>query len=211
MPSGPRLVRRNKNICLCPINFTGLVSPTGGNHRKSKERASEEEAVNAMKWKQLKEGERGGTGRSRTDSLYVRLSLPLLAGPAQGARRSQDLDGSWRPLVIKIFSQNKVKYNLEILICLCSCLKTPTQHKPHISSVFTCFCIVQRVDPVRLRGHIVSSAHSAVSPCGPAWPAARSGKLGWWSDELTQRVALWGNFGKNAFSLHFRNKFDLQN
>ena len=81
----------------------------------------------------------------------------------------------------------------------------------HISSVFTCFCIVQRVDPVRLRGHIVSSAHSAVSPCGPAWPAARSGKLGWWSDELTQRVALWGNFGKNAFSLHFRNKFDLQN
>ena len=80
-----------------------------------------------------------------------------------------------------------------------------------ISSVFTCFSIVQRVDPVRLRGHIVSSAHSAVSPCGPAWPAARSGKLGWWSDELTQRVALWGNFGKNAFSLHFRNKFDLQN
>ena len=78
MPSGPRLVRRNKNICLCPIIFTGLVSPTGGNHRKSKDRASEEEAVNAMEWKQLKEGERGAPDGAE----HVRLSLPLLAGPA---------------------------------------------------------------------------------------------------------------------------------
>ena len=34
-------------------------------------------------------------------------------------------------------------------------------------------------------------------------------QLGWWTDDLTQSVALWGNFGKNAFSLDFRNKFDL--
>ena len=42
------------------------------------ERASEEEAVNAMKWKQLKEGERGPPDGAE----HVRLSLPLLAGPA---------------------------------------------------------------------------------------------------------------------------------
>ena len=35
-----------------------------------------------------------------------------------------------------------------------------------ISPVFTCFCFIQRVDPVRLHGHIHILLHSAVSPCG---------------------------------------------
>ena len=70
---GQRLVRRQKNIRLSPIIFTGLVSPTGAIIR---EQASEEEAVNAMKWKQLKE--RGAPHGAE----HVRLSLPLLAGPA---------------------------------------------------------------------------------------------------------------------------------
>ena len=74
---GQRLVRRQKNIRLSPIIFTGLVSPTGAIIR---EQASEEEAVNAMKWKQLKEGEREKGAPDGAE--HVRLSLPLLAGPA---------------------------------------------------------------------------------------------------------------------------------
>ena len=48
----------------------------------------------------------------------------------QASRSSGELDGPWRPLVINIFSQNRDKYYLQILSHVCSCLKTPRQHKP---------------------------------------------------------------------------------
>ena len=74
----------------------------------------------------------------------------------------------------------------------------------------------QENGPARLRGDVVSSALFSSLPLRarnlPAWPSQASQacrQLGWWSDDLTQSVALWGNFGKNAFPLDFRNKFDL--
>ena len=100
MPSGPRLVRRNKNICLCPIIFTGLVSPTGGNHRKSKKRASEEEAVNAMKWKQLKEGEREGRRTEQNMSVCHCHCWPapqLLISP-----KHNNTIGQWRKRPVRV-------------------------------------------------------------------------------------------------------------
>ena len=62
--------------------------------------------------------------------FLARSPCRLYVPSSQGTRRSQDLDGPWRPLVIKIFSQNRVKCYLQILSYVCSCLKTPRQHKP---------------------------------------------------------------------------------